>query len=124
MNAIAASLHWICLATGGWLTLNGVLHDIFVLASDHGKKYDRDLLRLLMDGHILITCGIVLMLCFPGLRSGQQFFFYIAALCLVSIIGYCFMIWPFLKSIGTLVICTACLIAVVFTFFTTPTSHV
>ncbi|GEM_PF-2865967 len=54
---------------GAWVFINGVLHDIFILLSDHGKRYDRDLLRSLMDGHILITCGAVQMIVFRGLRA-------------------------------------------------------
>lgn len=47
---------------GAWNLINGVLHDVFALRSEHGKQYDRNLLRLLMDGHVLITCGIILMI--------------------------------------------------------------
>ena len=28
------------LLVGMWALLNGILHDIFILASEHGKKYD------------------------------------------------------------------------------------
>jgi len=44
-------MSFVCIATiavGGWMVLNGILHDIFVLSSKHGKTYNRDLLRLLM----------------------------------------------------------------------------
>src|SRR5438552_67552 len=58
----------ITISIGAWMVLNGVLHDIAVLRSEHGKQYDRNLLRLLMDGHILITCGVMQMISFIGLR--------------------------------------------------------
>ncbi|HLG04059.1 MAG TPA: hypothetical protein VI731_10725 [Bacteroidia bacterium] len=101
MNNLLNYLPWIIFGAGAWSTLNGLLHDIFVLASDHGKQYDRNLLRLLMDGHILITCGIVLMLCVSGLKSGNNMTYYIAIACCASLLIYCGMIWPFLKSAAT-----------------------
>jgi hypothetical protein len=87
---------------GGWLTINGILHDVFILRSPHGKIYDRNLLRLLMDGHILITSGIVLLFCARGIQMNQPWAYYIALTVSVSILAYCLMIFPFLKSIGTL----------------------
>lgn len=86
---------------GIWYAVNGVLHDIFVLASEHGKKYDRDLLRLLMDGHVLIVGGIILMLSFGGLKLNYSFVYYMSAFICLSMLGYCAMIWPFLKSLVT-----------------------
>ena len=84
--------------------LNGLLHDFFVLRSDHGKKYDRDLLRLLMDGHILITCGLMQMISSIGLKHGDTWAYYVAGLASISLLVYCGMIFPFLKSIGTIVL--------------------
>ena len=89
---------------GVWNLANGVLHDVFVLRSEHRKQYDRNLLRLLMDGHILITCGIILMLVSIGIREQHGCAFYIAGVALLSMIIYCLMIFPFLKSIGTLLV--------------------
>ena len=87
------------LCLGGWMILNGVLHDIFVLASDHGKKYDRDLLRLLLDGHILITCGAMQMISYIGLKDNQPWSYYLAGAACLSLLIYLAMIFPFLKSI-------------------------
>lgn len=92
----------VALCTGGWMTLNGVLHDIFILASDRGKKYDRDLLRLLMDGHVLITCGALQMLAATGLRNGESWAYYVTGICCLSLLVYCLMIFPFLKSFLTM----------------------
>src|SRR6185295_12444736 len=89
------------LIAGCWALLNGILHDIFVLASEHGRKYDRDLLRLLMDGHILMTCGITQMISFIGLRSGEPWGFYVAGISCISLLVYCGLIFPFLKSFFT-----------------------
>jgi hypothetical protein len=92
----------IVLIAGVWNLANGILHDIFVLRSEHGKQYDRTLLRLLMDGHILITSGIVLLLCINGVRLHESFQSYIAITICCSMIVYCIMIFPFLKSLGTI----------------------
>jgi hypothetical protein len=92
---------------GVWYALNGILHDIFVLLSDHGKKYDRDLLRLLMDGHVLIVGGAVLMICYSGLKNNYAVTYYVCLCICISMLVYCGMIWPFLKSVGTLVISLA-----------------
>ena len=95
---------------GAWNLINGILHDVFVLRSEHGKRYDRNLLRLLMDGHILITCGIILMIISTGIRSHHQYASYTAEAALLSVVVYCFMIFPFLKSFVTLLINSIALI--------------
>jgi bacteriorhodopsin len=98
MERIINLLPIIALSIGGWAILNGVLHDIFILLP--GKKYDRDLLRLLMDGHILITCGVMQMLVYKGLQQQQPWAYYIAGAAALSLLVYCGMIFPFLKSFG------------------------
>ena len=90
------------LCAGLWALVNGVLHDIFILAKS--PKYDRDLLRLLMDGHILITCGLILIFCFKGIAVGSPFALTIAIICCCSLLVYCAMIFPFLKSLVTIAI--------------------
>ena len=92
------------LAIGGWAVTNGILHDIFVLISEQGKKYDRDLLRLLMDGHILITCGVMQMISYSGLRTNEPWAYYISGAACISLLIYCGMIFPFLKSIFTIIL--------------------
>jgi hypothetical protein len=98
MERIITWLPWISLAAGGWAVLNGVLHDIFILVQ--GRKYDRDLLRLLMDGHILITCGVMQMLAWKGIQSGAAWGYYVSGAAAISLLIYCAMIFPFLKSFG------------------------
>jgi low temperature requirement protein LtrA len=101
---------------GGWNLANGILHDVFVLRSEHGKKYDRNLLRLLMDGHILITCGIILILVGKGVRLQQGYAYGVAAAALLSMIIYCGMIFPFLKSVVTLFINSLTLVILILSF--------
>jgi len=105
------------LCVGGWMVLNGVLHDFFVLRSDHGKQYDRDLLRLLTDGHLLITCGVVQMIAYLGLRNQEPWGYYMAGVACISLLIYCAMIFPFLKSIGTMVLNLGLLVFLLISFF-------
>lgn len=116
MESLKTMLPWIVGAIGAWAVLNGVLHDIFVLAGEHGKKYDRNLLRLLMDGHILITCGAVMMFTFPGLKTRETWALTIALLCAISLIVYCAMIWPFLKSLGMMTLSITVFVTTILAF--------
>lgn len=117
MMAILNYLPFAALFIGGWMVLNGILHDVFVLRSEHGKKFDRDLLRLLMDGHILITCGIMQMISYTGLKSNEHWAYYIAGAASVSLLIYCAMIFRFLKSIGTILLNLILFILLVIKFF-------
>ena len=102
MNTILENLPPIAFCVGGWMVTNGLLHDIFVLRSEHGKKYDRELLRLLMDGHILITCGAIQMIVYRGLQAQSQWACLTAGIACISLLVYCAMIFPFLKSLVTM----------------------
>jgi hypothetical protein len=117
MERIINVLPWISLAAGGWAVLNGVLHDVFVLVQ--GKKYDRDLLRLLMDRHILITCGIMQMIAWIGLKEGASWSFYVSGFAAISLLIYCAMIFPFLKSFGMMAINAGVLVLLVIAFLRT-----
>src|SRR5437016_3088801 len=110
MDKITNYTPHILFGIGVWYALNGILHDIFVLRSEHGKKYDRDLLRLLMDGHVLIVGGVVLMICFSGLKLNYSFAYYTCGFICLSMLVYCAMIWPFLKSVVTILMSAAGLI--------------
>lgn len=111
MERIITFLPWISLGVGGWAVLNGVLHDVFVLAQ--GRKYDRDLLRLLMDGHILITCGIMQAIAWKGLQVNAGWAYYVSGIAAISLLVYCAMIFPFLKSIGTIFLNASLLLVIV-----------
>jgi hypothetical protein len=92
------------LIVGLWMVINGILHDIYVLRSEHGKQYNRELLRLLMDGHIMITCGIMQLISVKGFSNNEPWAYYIDGAACVSILIYCAMIFPFLKSIVTILL--------------------
>jgi len=120
MNMLLENLPSIALCIGGWMVLNGLLHDIFVMRSEHGKKYDRELLRLLMDGHILITCGAVQMLVYRGLQAHSAWACLIAGTASISLLIYCAMIFPFLKSLVTIALNIFLLVLLVAQFFFVP----
>ena len=107
----------LCFIVGGWSVVNGILHDIFILRSEHGKQYDRTLLRLLMDGHILMTCGAMQMIAVIGLRSNESWAFYVAGLASISLLGYCAMIFPFLKNVVTPVLNLTLIVSLLISFF-------
>src|SRR5437868_12253804 len=101
------------IVVGSWLVINGILHDVFVLLSEHGKIYDRNLLRLLMDGHLLITCGVILLFCYPGIQQNHGSAYYISIVVCVSILIYCAMIFRFLKSILTILLSIGLLVILI-----------
>ncbi|MFZ1687193.1 MAG: hypothetical protein WAU70_07215 [Flavobacteriales bacterium] len=96
-------LHIATLIAGIWALANGILHDAFVLAKHQGP-YDRDLLRLLLDGHILLTGGVAYVIAYFLIKQGNALGIYLCVLCAVSLIVYCGLIFPFLKSFGTIAI--------------------
>ena len=96
------SLHWV-LAGSLFYFINGLLHDIFVLKA-HKGEYNRELLRLLMDGHVLMLSGAILFVCYLMMLSKIQCAVPIGIIVAAFMILYCAMIFPFLKSFGTITI--------------------
>ncbi len=96
------SIHWAIIASV-WYFGNGILHDVFVLIN-HKGKYDRELLRLLMDGHILMFSGAVVFMCWLMMLSRIQCGGVISIIVAGFMLLYCGMIFPFLKSFGTVAI--------------------
>ena len=90
--------------------INALLHDFFVLRK-HKTGYDRDLLRLLMDGHILMTAGAFYLLAAFLFEDHTIASILICMVASLSLIIYCLLIFPFLKSIVTLTINVAMLVA-------------
>ena len=96
------SVYWIPVAAA-WYFIMGLLHDVFVI-KNHKGPYDRGLLRLLMDGHVLMLSGILLAVCYFMLRKELQYGAWIALITGIAMFVYCCMIWPFLKSVVTMLI--------------------
>lgn len=93
-------LPYYILFTGGWALVNGILHDIFVIKAR--PVFDRELIRLLIDGHILIFGGIFFILAYPGIKMQQNWSFYLAMIAAVFILGYCALILKILPSVMTI----------------------
>ena len=91
-------LPYYLLFAGGWSVMNGVLHDFFVLKTH--RTFDKELMRLLTDGHILIFGGIFYFLVFYGIKSDQLQSYYIAIATSVFLIGYCLIIFKMLPAYG------------------------
>ncbi|MGE5106588.1 MAG: hypothetical protein ACM3H8_03530 [Sphingobacteriales bacterium] len=96
------SIHW-ALVASLWYFGNGILHDVFVLIN-HKGKYDRELLRLLMDGHVLMLSGAVVFMCWLMMLNKIQCGGVISIIVAAFMLLYCIMIFPFLKSFGTMAI--------------------
>jgi hypothetical protein len=94
------SLHWLLVASI-WYFGNGLLHDIFIFIR-HKGKYDRDFLYLLQTGHILMLSGAVLFVCYLMMINKIQCGGLIAIIIAIGMLIYCAMIFPFLKSFGTI----------------------
>ncbi len=86
-----------------WYTGNGLLHDTFVLLA-HKKKYDRELLRLLMDGHVLLLSGALMCLSYMAVSNRVVYGAWIGIITTLFMLIYCMMIFPFLRSVGTIII--------------------
>ena len=84
-----------------FLLANGFLHDFFVI-QQHKGPYDRNLMRLLMDGHLLIISGIIYLIAFFLLRQNNSIGLYLCLANAVSLLVYCILIYPFLKSFATI----------------------
>jgi hypothetical protein len=91
---------------------NGILHDAFILTK-HKGPYNRELLRLLMDGHVLILSGAVLFVCWLMMLNKIQCGAVISIIVAGFMLLYCGMIFPFLKSIGTIIISIILIIAAI-----------
>lgn len=115
---ILLSIHWILIASL-WYFINGLLHSIFVLKK-HIGYYDRELLRLLMVGHLLIFSGIILFVSYLMVLNKIQYGATIAIITAVSMLAFCAMIFPFLKSFGTMIISLIVIIVCIRAYRTFP----
>jgi len=98
MNIILSN-YWLLVAAA-WMFVTGVLHDIAVLMR-HKGPYSRDLLRLLMDGHVLMLSGVVLAVCYFMIQQRISYGAIISIITAIFMLVYCAMIFPFLKSFAT-----------------------
>ncbi len=112
------SIHWAIIASV-WYFGNGILHSAAVLLQ-HKGKYDRELLRLLMDGHVLMLSGVIVFMCWLMMLSKIQCGGVIGIIVAVFMLLYCLMIFLFLKSYATIAISLFLIIASVKAIYTFP----
>ncbi len=115
------SIHWILIGSI-WYFGSGALHDVFVIRQHQGG-YNRELLRLLMDGHVLMLSGIILFVCYLMMLGKIQYGALIAIVLAVAMIVYCLMIYPFLKSFGTMGISAIIILVSIRAFLVFPGLH-
>ena len=95
-------LPYYILFSAAWAIGNGILHDIFILLQK--RPFEKELIRLLIDGHILIFAGALYLLCYKGIKNNEIWAFYIAIATSVFLLGYCALIFKMLPSIGTILV--------------------
>ena len=79
-------LHYFIAFAGIWALGNGVLHDVFILLQR--RPFDRELIRLMIDGHILIFSGILYLLSYNGIREQQTLAYLVTLAVAVFLLGY------------------------------------
>lgn len=114
------SIHWVLVAAL-WYFVNGILHSVAVLRK-HKGTYDRELLRLLMDGYVLILSGVLLFVCWLMLRHQIPYGAVISIIVACFMLVYCALIFPFLKSFATIAISIMLLVVSVKTLLSFPHS--
>src|SRR5688500_921954 len=111
-------LPYYILFTGAWALVNGILHDIFVIKGH--RTFDRDLIRLLIDGHILIFVGIFFIFAYTRIITGQTWAYYTGIIASIFILGYCGLILKILPSVMTI---TINLVALILLLINLPKSN-
>ena len=106
---IVFSIHWALIASM-WYFVNGILHSATVLMQ-HKGKYDRELLHLLMDGHLLMLSGAVVFMCWLMMLSKIQCGGVVSIIVAAFMLIYCAMIFPFIKSYVTMLISIMLIVA-------------
>jgi hypothetical protein len=99
-------INYLPLLASVWYFAAGLLHDIFII-KEHKGDYNRDLLRLLMDGHVLMLSGILTFISYLMLKNNIPSANVILLTIGISMLMYCAMIFPFLKSFATIIISSA-----------------
>jgi len=98
MKWITENMHWLIGFLSIWTLGNGILHDVFVLLER--KPYERELIRLLIDGHILIFSGLLYGVCWYFLKEYPRPMLVLCLLNAVFMLGYCLLIFKMLPSWG------------------------
>jgi hypothetical protein len=115
------TFHW-ALAASIWYLGSGLLHTIAVLIR-HKGEYDRELLRLLMDGHFLMISGAIMFISWRMLVNNIHYGGMISLIVSGFMLIYCAMIFPFLKSFFTMALSIILIIVSIRAINTIPNLH-
>ncbi len=102
MKWLVENIQWVIGFAGVWSLGNGILHDVFILIQK--RPYERELIRLLIDGHILIFAGIIFLLCVKPVQHASPFALWICIADALFLLGYCALIFKLLPSFGMIMI--------------------
>jgi hypothetical protein len=94
--------HWIVLVSGIYIALNGILHTFFVLKESKG--FDKELIRLLIDGHILIFGGVLFMICYNQLKMQTEFSYWICCVNGLFLLGYCGLVFKLVPAVFIIIL--------------------
>ncbi len=97
-----SALQYYIIFAGGWSVVNGLLHDIFILRER--RPFEKELIRLMIDGHILIFSGIFYWVSVSGLSTPNSLAYIICIITAIFLLGYCAWIFKMLPSIGTIAV--------------------
>jgi hypothetical protein len=108
------TLHYFIAFAGIWMLGNGILHDLFILRE--GRPFEKELIRLLIDGHILIFSGILYLICYSGIQGNEALAYLVSMVVSIFLLGYCGLILKMLPAIGIIVINVMVLVWVIVEF--------
>jgi hypothetical protein len=116
MGWLLANMQWIVAFAGVWTLGNGILHDVFVLAER--RPFDHELIRLLIDGHIMIFGGVVYLICFQSLNAFNMTAWWVCVANAVFLIGYCMLIFKLLPAVGMMFVNALVLLVLMLMYYT------
>jgi len=91
------------------------IHYYFILLQK--RPFERELIRLLIDGHILIFSGILFLICAKPLKQGSDFALLLCIVNALFLLGYCALIFKMLPAVGIIIVSLTVLAVAVITKF-------
>lgn len=96
------------LGCAAWLFINGIAHTVAILLQK--REYDRELIRLLQDGHFLIFSGILFAVGWYWLKTNPVGTYMLIFVLALAVLSYCLIILKLIPSVGTMLISGVALI--------------
>lgn len=94
---------WLILLASAWYTINDILHTFFVILG-HKGSYDKNYIRLLMDGHILIFTGVIVFISWLMAYNKIPYAGILGITAGLFMLIYCGLIFSLLPSYGTIAV--------------------